>query len=226
MSRKTWIILGVIVALAAAGGAYYFLGDSDGTQASAAPAGGYAITADDMTIGNPKAKVVFIEYAAPICPHCARFNADVIPAIKKSYIDSGKVFYVFRVFPLFPADGVAEKLARCMPKAQYFPFMDQLFKSQQSWDPEYGFNTDQQRAGLLLQAQIAGMSEGQFNACVADTKRDDAINKVAADGQAKYNITGTPTLVVNGTVVSPGAVPTLDQMRGFLDSALAGKSLN
>src|SRR5471030_2055468 len=87
MSRKTWIILGVVVALAAAGGAYYFLDDSDGTQASAAPASGpgTTITADDMTIGNPKAKIVFIEYAAPICPHCARFNADVIPTIKKSY---------------------------------------------------------------------------------------------------------------------------------------------
>jgi protein-disulfide isomerase len=229
MSRKTWIILGVsVVLIAAAGAAYYFLIDSDGTQASAAPTSGpgYTITADDMTIGNPKAKVVFIEYAAPICPHCARFNADVMPTIKESYVDSGKVFYVFRVFPLFPADGVAEKLARCMPKAKYFPFMDQLFKSQQSWDPEYGMNTDQQRQGLLLQAQIAGMSEGQFNACVADTKRDDVINKVAADGQAKYNITGTPTLVVNGTVVSPGTVPTLDQMRGFLDAALTGKPLN
>ncbi len=228
MSRKTWIILGLIVALAAGGGAYYFLSDSDDMPASAAPTGGpgYTVTADDMTIGDPKAKVVFIEYAAPICPHCARFNADVMPKIRENYIDNGKVFYVFRVFPLAPADGVAEKLARCLPKAKYFAFMDQLFKSQQSWDPEYGLSTDQQREGLLQQARSAGMSEEQFNSCVADTKRDDVINKVASDGQAKYNISGTPTLVVNGTVVAPGMVPTLDQMSGFLDSALAGKTLN
>jgi protein-disulfide isomerase len=228
MSRKIWIILGVVVAFAAAGGAWYFLGDADDGMASAAPASGpgYTITADDMTIGNPKAKVVFIEYAAPVCPHCARFNADIMPQIRKNYIDSGKVFYVFRIFPLAPADGVAEKLARCLPKAKYFPFMDQVFKNQQSWDPEYGLSTDQQRQGLLVQARGAGMSEEQFNACIADTKRDDIINKVAADGTAKYNITGTPTLVVNGTVVSPGTVPTLDQMRGFLDAALAGKPLN
>jgi protein-disulfide isomerase len=229
MSRKTrWIVLGLVALIAASGAAYYFLGNSHDMLASAAPASGHGttITADDMTIGNPNAKVVFIEYAAPICPHCARFNADIMPKIRESYIDSGKVFYVFRVFPLAPADGVAEKLARCMPKAKYFSFMDQLFKSQQSWDPEFGLSADQQREGLLQQARIAGMSEGQFNACIADTKRDDAINKVAADGQAKYNITGTPTLVVNGTVVSPGMVPTLDQMRGFLDAALAGKPLN
>ena len=229
MSRKSWIILGLVIALAGGGAAvYYFLSGSGDVPASAAPAGGpgYTITADDMTIGNPKAKVVLIEYAAPICPHCAHFNADVMPKIKESYIDSGKVFYVFRVFPLAPADGVAEKLARCLPKAKYFGFMDQLFKSQQSWDPEYGLSSDQQREGLLQQARIAGMSEDQFNTCVADTKRDDVINKVASDGQAKYNITGTPTLIVNGTVVAPSTVPTLDQMRGFLDAALAGKSLN
>jgi protein-disulfide isomerase len=225
MSRKTWIILGVIVALIAGGGAYYFLGGTADMPASAASAGGpgYTVTADDMTIGNPKAKVVFIEYAAPICPHCARFSADVMPQITKGYIDTGKVFYVFRVYPLAPADGVAEKLAQCLPKAKYFPFMDQLFKNQQSWDPEYGLNADQQREGLLQQARIAGMSEAQFNTCIADTKQDEIINKVAADGQAKYNITGTPTLVVNGAVVSPGMVPTADQMRGFLDAALAGR---
>jgi len=224
MSRKSWIVLGVIVALITGGGAWYFLGGESEMPAAAAPAGGYTITADDMTIGNPKAKVVLIEYAAPVCPHCARFNADVMPKLKEEYIDTGKVFYVFRVYPLFPADGVAEKLARCMPKAKYFSFMDQLFKTQQSWDPEYGLSTDQQRAGLLQQARIAGMSAEQFDACVADTKRDDVINKVAADGMARYNISGTPTLIVNGTVVHPGIVPTLEQMRGSLDPALAGKS--
>ena len=224
MTRKTWIILAAAVALIAGGGAWYFLGGQSDMPAVAAPASGYTITADDMTMGNPKAKVVLIEYAAPVCPHCARFNADVMPKLKEEYIDTGKVFYVFRVYPLFPADGVAEKLARCMPKAQYFSFMDQLFKAQPSWDPEYGLNNDQQRAGLLQQARIAGMSAERFDTCVADTKRDEAINKVAADGMARYNIPGTPTLIVNGTVVYPSTVPTLEQMRGSLDAALAGKS--
>jgi len=67
------------------------------------------------------------------------------------------------------------------------------------------------------------MSEEQFNTCNADTKEEAMINQVASDGQARYNIAGTPTLVVNLIVVSPGMVPTLDQMRGFLDAALTGK---
>ena len=218
MSRKTWIILGVVVLLIAGGGAWYVLGVSD-DSAQAASQTGDPITAHDMTMGNPKAKVIFIEYAAPMCPHCAHFNNDILPEIKKAYIDTGKVFYVFRVFPIGAPDGVAEKLARCLPRAKYFPFMDQLFKSQQQWDPEYG--VQDVRGALLQQARIAGMNEAQFNACTTDTREEATINQVASDGQAKYNITGTPTIVVNGVNSSPGVVPTLDQMRGFLDAALS-----
>lgn len=222
MSRKTWIILAVVVALLGGGGAWYFLGGSSDNAAAATQAGADPITDHDMTMGNPKAKVVFIEYAAPMCPHCAHFNNDILPDIKKAYIDTGKVFYVFRVFPIGAPDGVAEKLARCLPKAKYFPFMDQLFHSQQQWDPEYG--VQDVRGALLQQARIAGMSEEQFNACNADTKEEAIINQVASEGQLRYNITGTPTIVVNGVNVSPGRVPTLEEMRGYLDRALAGKS--
>ena len=222
MSRKTWIILGAVVALLAGGSAWYFLGGSGDSAIAATQAGNDPITEQDMTMGNPAAKVVFIEYAAPMCPHCAHFNNEIMPAIRKDYIDTGKVLYVFRIFPIGAPDGVAEKLARCMPKAKYFPFMDQLFHNQQQWDPEYG--VQDVRGALLQQARTAGMSEEQFNACNADTKQEAIINKVANDGQFRYNITGTPTIVINGVNVSPGRVPTLEQMRGYLDAALAGKS--
>lgn len=223
MSRKSWIVLGLVAVLAVASGAWYALGgSSEGAAAAAQTGASDPITAHDMTMGNPKAKVVFIEYAAPMCPHCAHFNNDIMPEIKKAYIDTGKVFYVFRVFPIGAPDGVAEKLARCMPKAKYFPFMDQLFHNQQQWDPEYG--VQDVRGALLQQARIAGMSEEQFNACNADTKEEAIINQVASDGQAKYNITGTPSIIVNGINAFPGAVPTLEQMRGFLNTALASKS--
>jgi len=222
MSRKSWIVLALAAVLIAGGGGWYFLGgESDSVAAPASASAGDPITDHDMTMGKPAAKVVMIEYAAPMCPHCAHFNNEIMPDIKKSYIDTGKVFYVFRVYPIGAPDGVAEKLARCMPKGKYFPFMDQLFRSQQSWDPEYG--VQDVRGAMLQQARIAGMSEGQFEACVADTKLDSIINKVAADGAAKYNITGTPTLIVDGKVVSPGMVPSLEQIRSSLDAALASK---
>ncbi|HEX4637505.1 MAG TPA: thioredoxin domain-containing protein, partial [Rhizomicrobium sp.] len=88
--------------------------------------------------------------------------------------------------------------------------------------PEYG--VQDVRGALLQQARIAGMTEEQFNTCTADAKEEAAINQIASDGQTRYNITGTPTVVVNGKNMSPGVVPTLEQMRGYLDAALAGKS--
>jgi len=110
MSRKSWMVLG-LVAVLVAGGAWYFLSASGDSATAADRADGNGITSHDMTMGNPNAKVVFIEYAAPMCPHCAHFNNDILPEIKKTYIDTGKVFYVFRVFPIGAPDGVAEKLA-------------------------------------------------------------------------------------------------------------------
>jgi protein-disulfide isomerase len=151
-----------------------------------------------MTLGNPKAKVVMIEYAAPICPHCAHFNATVMPPLKQNYINTGKMFYVFRVFPLQAADGAAEKLARCMPKARYFPFMDQLFANQKEWDPEYGVT--EVRAALVKQVAKQGMTEAQFDACLNDSSGDAAINNAAQDGVDRYHIDHTPTVILNGQV--------------------------
>ena len=200
MSRKSWIILVIVLLIAAAGGAWYFLKDSNGSATvSAKPTGtGYTITPRDMTIGDPKAKVVLIEYAAPVCPHCAHFNETTFPLLKKNYIDTGKVFYVFRVLPILPEDGPAEKLARCQPRDKYFDFIDMLFRNQSKWDPEFGI-TDV-RGGLLELSKSKGMSEDDFNKCIADTKGDDIINAVAKDGADKYGLTSTPSIVINGTL--------------------------
>ncbi|MDB5740753.1 MAG: bdbD 1 [Alphaproteobacteria bacterium] len=200
MSRKSWIVIVVVLLAAVAGGAWYFLKDSDDAAAvtTAQSGPGYTITPRDMTIGDPKAKVVLIEYAAPVCPHCAHFNETTFPLLKKNYIDTGKVFYVFRVLPILPEDGPAEKLARCQPRDKYFDFIDMLFRNQSKWDPEFGI-TDV-RGGLLELSKSKGMSEDDFNKCIADTKGDDIINAVAKDGADKYGLTSTPSIVINGTL--------------------------
>lgn len=221
MSRNTVIAL-VAAAVVAAGAAVFFLNKQGAsTPAIAADVKGsnYTITPDDMTLGNPKAKVVLIEYAAPRCPHCAHFNETTFPPLKTNYIDTGKVFYVFRVLPLGAGDGVAEKLARCLSRDKYFPFMDRLFRNQREWDDEYGV-TDV-RGGLLKQASAFGMSEAQFDACITDTKRDAIINQVAQDGVDRYGLNSTPSLVING-VLTPN-VAEYPQLKAALDAALAGK---
>ena len=219
MSRKTlFIILGVVVLIALAGIGYTFVNESGPTSASAAQ--GYEILPTDRTLGNPKSKVVLIEYAAPTCPVCAAFNAQSFPLLKANYIDTGKIFYVFRVFPLRGDDGSAEKIARCLPEDKYFAFIDLLFKNQPKWDWEFGIKPQGVHDGLVLLGRIAGMSAEQVDQCMVNKAEDDRINKVAADGEARYSITGTPTFILNGTSIGSGNIP-YDTMAKLLDTELA-----
>jgi protein-disulfide isomerase len=201
MSRKTWIILGVVLLLIAGGGAWYFLSDESDMQstgqASAAPV--YQPLPTDHTFGNAKAKVTVIEYASPTCPVCANFMINMYPRLKKDYIDTGKIFYVYRTFLRNPDDAAAEKLARCMPKDKYMSFTDVLFRNQQKWDYEYGVpSPDGVHVALLDLAAASGMSADAANKCLVATTDDDAISKVGEDGIAKYKVSATPTFVING----------------------------
>jgi len=201
MSRRTWIIVGVLLLLIAGGGAWYFFsGESDMQsvgEASAAPV--YQPLPTDHTFGNRNAKVTVIEYASPTCPVCANFMINMYPRLKKDYIDTGKIFYVYRTFLRNPDDAAAEKLARCMPKDKYMSFTDALFRNQQKWDYEYGVpSPDGVHAALLDLAAASGMGADAANKCLAATTDDDAISKVGEDGVAKYKVNATPTFVFNG----------------------------
>ena len=218
MSRKT--ILLILAAILVTGGIVGFVlsrHSGDAVAATPVTGNGYDITANDRVLGNPRAKAVLIEYAAPACPHCARFNATVFPVIKKNYIDTGKIYYVFRVYPINPADGPAEKLARCLPVDKYFGFIDQVFRNQPKWDPEYGVLDP--RTGLAALAKASGLSDAKIDSCLADTKADDRINLVAAEGQSRYNIAGTPSFILNG--VNQGSIDFADLPK-LVDVALAG----
>ena len=156
---------------------------------------GGSVTDDEMTMGKADAKVTVIEYASASCSHCATFNAEVFPAFKAKYIDSGKVKYVFREFITPPAELAAAGFltARCAGKDKYFSVLDGVFRSQ-----EEIFRTGDMRSPLVRVAKSAGMTEEQFMTCVSDEK---ALKALAARVE-KYgkldNITGTPTFIVNG----------------------------
>jgi protein-disulfide isomerase len=226
--RQISIILGLLVLALACGIAWWFLGQPKDSGAAAGSGPGYTLTARDRGLGNPKAKLVVIEYAAPSCPVCAHFNSDTFPQIKADYIDTGKVYYVFRVFPLRADDGAAEKIARCLPEDKYFPFIDLLFKNQPKWDVEYAQENPALATpqgvhdGLVLLGRIAGMSAEQADQCMKDTTLDSTINQVAQDGEQKYNITGTPTIVVDGAAQPSGFI-AYDALKKIIDTALAKK---
>ena len=227
MSRKAlFILIGLVVLIAAGGLGYYFYSGSGDAGASSGQ--GYELVPTDRTLGNRNSKVVLIEYGAPSCPVCANFNAQSFPELKAKYIDTGKIFYVFRVFPLRPDDGTAEKIARCLPEDKYFSFIDLLFKNQPKWDVEYAGQNPALSApegvhdGMVQLARIAGMSAEQADQCMKDTSQDDTINQIAKDGEQKYNITGTPTIVVDG-VAQPSGFVAYDTLHKIIDAALAKK---
>ena len=219
-----------LVLLAAVGGAvilgliaWYVL--SSGKSGNLETTGSTSTTAtdvssSDMALGSPKAPVKVIEYGAPSCPVCAHFEADNFEPLKKNYIDTGKVYFVFRVFPINgDADGAAEGLARCAGRTSvdsYFHFIDLLFRNQKEWDPEY--NPPDVHAGLLMMARIAGI-EAEADPCMTDKANAERINNVAKEATARYNLNATPTLIINGVVEQPGYIPWTT-LKAMLDAAL------
>ena len=229
MSRNQWVLLGGAVGVIVLGVIAYFVlfsgnGESAALPASAGTASRLAITSSDEALGNPKAPVQIVEYGAPTCPVCARFEMDNFDQIKKTYIDTGKVFYVFRVFPINgAADGAAEGLARCAGRTSadnYFQFIDLLFRNQKDWDPEY--NPPDVHAGLLKMARIAGI-DAVADQCMSDKANADRINVVAKDAADRFNLSATPTLIINGVVQQPGYVPW-PALKTTVDAFLAKKS--
>ncbi|WP_297513623.1 DsbA family protein [uncultured Caulobacter sp.] len=174
------------------------------------------VGADDMTQGNPNAKVVVVEYASASCVHCARWNRDVYPAFKAKYIDTGKVNYVYReiITPPNEVAAAAFLMARCAGKDKYFQVIDSVYRAQDQM-----FQTGQFREGLLAVAQSAGMSEQQFNACVTDEKALKALNARVEKWGTEAKVQGTPTFVVNGKKV--GAAEGGERTLQELDAAIA-----
>jgi protein-disulfide isomerase len=231
MRKSRWLLIGVAILVLLFAGIEWYQFYTPADPVSAPPVA-EAITAQEVhTMGNPKAKVTLIEYAALTCPTCAFVAMHVIPEFKRRYVDTGKVLYVYRLFPIDPADGKAEKLARCLPKEQYPALVDMLYRRQDEWGPEQmqehgpGFDAAHQPrtdAGLLRMARFANLDPEKARSCMTSTALDAAINDVAAEGARRYGVSGTPTIVINGQLF--GSVPqSVDDLARVIDPILEGK---
>jgi len=225
VKSKQWVyaIVGIaVVAILVAAYVVFYGGNStqDANAAGGAGSGKVALTKDDRTLGNPKAPIQMVEYAAPICPHCAHFNETLFPQLKSNYIDTGKVFYVFRVFPLQSPDVAAEAIARCLPAKNYFQFIDLLFRNQPQWDPENG--VQDVHGGLVQMGRIAGLSQQQVDSCIGNQAQQQRIIQVGQDATTKFGVNGTPTFIVNGEVHSIFA--NWQELKDYLDSKLKKKN--
>jgi protein-disulfide isomerase len=171
----------------------------------------------EMTLGNDKASVTVIEYASMTCPHCANFQQNTFPELKKRYIDTGKIRYIFREFPLDNLAAAASMLARCAgkdDKDKYFALVDTLFNQQRQWAVEKPIPP------LLAIAKQAGFTEQTFNECLANQKVLDGIESVRQRAVNKFKVQSTPTFFINGTSY-PGAL-SIEDMAKVIDPYLKG----
>ena len=180
---------------------------------AAAPAWAAPAAPGDMNLGDPKAKVHVVEYLSLTCPHCAHFNAEVYPAFKAKYVDTGKVYYTVRELLTAPAQVAAAGflLARCNGGTKYFQIVDQVFRSQSRWQE------GQIKPIFVEIAKANGITESQFEACITDQKGQEALEARIDYAVNTDKVTGTPTFFVNGVEMPNDHVPTLAE----LDAAIA-----
>jgi protein-disulfide isomerase len=175
--------------------------------------------AEDMSLGNPNAKVTVIEYASVACPVCGHWYREVFPAFKAKYIDTGKVRFVTREMLVGDDTEVAIAstgflMARCAGRDKYFKVTDAIYTQQAQV-------YQQPRQTLLGIAKSVGLSEAQFNACVSDQTALAALNARVETYATHYFIQSTPTFVINGKVMEAGyhTLPELDAVIAAAQSA-------
>lgn len=151
----------------------------------------------DFVMGHPDAPVSVIEYASMTCPHCQRLHVEVLPRIKAEYIDTGRVRWVFRDFPLDRMALNAHMLARCAGPERFFAYLDVFFGQLQNWTAG---TPDQMTQSLRRLARLGGMSDAQMDQCLADMNVQAAVLNQTMIGEREHRVQATPTLVVDGTV--------------------------
>jgi protein-disulfide isomerase len=155
----------------------------------------------DLTLGKADAPVTIIEYASMTCPHCAAFHKVTYPALKTKYIETGKVRFIFREFPLDEVALAASMLARCAGGEKSMAMIEVLFASQDTWA------TRQPIPPLLQIAKQAGFTQSTFDACLKDTKLYENIVAVRERASKEFKVESTPTLFVNGKMQKGGVSP-------------------
>ena len=166
-------------------------------------------TVSPMTLGNPDAPVKIVEYASFTCPHCATFHLDVLPNIKKKYLDKGLVQLEYREV-YFDGPGLwAGLLARCKGNEKYFPMIDLIFKNQEDWARG---TIDNIKAGLLSMGRQAGLTDEESLACMQDDSLAEELVVSFQENTKRDNISSTPSFLINGELVKNLPFPEFEEL--------------
>src|SRR5271165_5814043 len=194
-----------VIAVAAAGGGYYFW-TRPAVSAPEPPGGADVPMAElmappplgDESLGSANAPVTIIEYASMTCPHCAHFHETTFPELKKKYIDTGKVRFIFREFPLDQLAAAGAMLARCAGKDKYFPLIETLFAQQKDWVVQKPLEP------MLNIARQAGFTQQSFDECLANQEMLTGIEEGRTRASTKFGVNSTPTFFINGKIIRGG----------------------
>ena len=213
VSRRNLLLMGAaaVVVVAAGGAGYYYWGQEDKPVTGAPQVAG---TGDvpiaelmtpgplgDEVLGAANAPVTIIEYASMTCPHCSHFHETTFPELKKKYIDTGKVRFIFREFPLDPLAAAGSMLARCAGSDKYFPLIDALFSQQKDWVVQKPL------VPMLAIAKQAGFTQQTFDECLANQKMLDGIEESRTRAGQKFGVSSTPTFFINGKIFRGALTP-------------------
>ncbi len=167
----------------------------------------------ERVLGNADAPVTIIEYASLTCDHCKRFHLEILPRLKETYIDTGKVKLVYRHFPFEQVGMTAAVLAECAPRVRFFGLIEVLFRSHDGWA-----HSQDPKAGLAQIGLLAGISRPAFEACLADEKLTTAIADELRNGQLQYGVNSTPTFIIGKTVLR--GVRNYDELAKAIDATI------
>jgi protein-disulfide isomerase len=164
----------------------------------------------DVPQGKANAPITIVEYASMTCTHCAAFHAETYPTLISKYVNTGKVYFILREFPLDPLATAAFMLARCSGPDKRNAVVDLLFDQQKNW----AF-TDKPLEALSNLLKQTGMTQASFQACINDQTLYDKVNQVRDNAAQKFGVDATPTFFVNGQKISGVLDPdALDKLLG------------
>ncbi len=180
-----------------------------------------------IMMGNPNAPIKLIEFGSYTCPHCAAFAAESSEPLERDYINTGKVSFEYRNYVANPLDIAVALLARCSGPTAFFPLSHQFFanqhamieKVQAAGEAPYQsamsapqgerFGRLAQMAGLVEFAKERGIPEAKATQCLADMQTAEMMAKVVERDTPKYEIKGTPSIIMNGTTLEVTTWPAL-----------------
>jgi protein-disulfide isomerase len=170
----------------------------------------------ERVLGKPDAPITVIEYVSLTCPHCANFHRNVFPQVKKAYIDTGKVRFIVREFPIGRTAGNAAIANRCAPEDKYFFLLGQFLSRQPEW-----VSQEVRPDAIYAVAKASGMTRETFDKCLSNQAIIDGLTEVKQRGR-QFGVIGTPTFFINGRKAQ-GEV-TFEEIKAMIEQAPAPSS--